>query len=139
MLNEAQLLKNEEDGFMSEDQLTSIHQLLIDMRNKVIAQETLVDLYTEPSQSSDDADRAQVESAWMMAIKKRSLDNDLLSDIEKGLHKMNIGEYGYCERSGEPLAIARLLASPTSRMTLEEQTRYEYEQQTQRSSEHGHK
>ncbi len=139
MLNEAQLLKNEEDGFMSEDQLTSIHQLLIDMRNKVIAQETLVDLYTEPSQSSDDADRAQVESAWMMAIKKRSLDNDLLSDIEKALHKMNIGEYGYCERSGEPIAIARLLAYPTSRMTLEEQTRYEYEQQTQRSSEHGHK
>lgn len=126
MLNEAQLLKNEEDGFMSEDQLTSIHQLLIDMRNKVIAQETLVDLYTEPSQSSDDADRAQVESAWMMAIKKRSLDNDLLSDIEKALHKMNIGEYGYCERSGEPIAIARLLAYPTSRMTLEEQTRYEY-------------
>ena len=139
MLNEAQLLKNEEDGFMSEDQLTSIHQLLIDMRNKVIAQETLVDLYKEPSQSSDDADRAQVESAWMMAIKKRSLDNDLLSDIEKALHKMNIGEYGYCERSGEPIAIARLLAYPTSRMTLEEQTRYEYEQQTQRSSEHGHK
>ena len=126
MLNEAQLLKNEEDGFMSEDQLTSIHQLLIDMRNKVIAQETLIDLYTEPSQSSDDADRAQVESAWMMAIKKRSLDNDLLSDIEKALHKMNIGEYGYCERSGEPIAIARLLAYPTSRMTLEEQTRYEY-------------
>ena len=139
MLNEAQLLKNEEDGFMSEDQLTSIHQLLIDMRNKVIAQETLIDLYTEPSQSSDDADRAQVESAWMMAIKKRSLDNDLLSDIEKALHKMNIGEYGYCERSGEPIAIARLLAYPTSRMTLEEQSRYEYEQQTQRSSEHGHK
>ena len=64
---------------------------------------------------------------------------DRLSDIEKALHKMNIGEYGYCERSGERIAIARLLAYPTSRMTLEEQTRYEYEQQTQRSSEHGHK
>jgi len=131
MLIEKQLLRNEEDEFMNEDQLTTIRQLLIDMRTKVIARKVPENLYAESSQTSDEADKAQEESAWMMAIKKRSLDNDLLNDIEKALYKMNIGEYGYCERSGEPIGIARLLAYPTSRMTVEEQTRHEYEQQTQ--------
>ncbi len=138
MLNEKQLSKNNEDDFMSEDQLATIRHLLIDMRNKVIARKEPIDMHAASARNSDDAERAQEESAWMMALKKRSLDNDLLSDIEKALYKMNIGEYGYCERSGEPINIARLLAYPTSRLTLDEQTRHEREQQMRCGDKNGY-
>ena len=138
MFIEKQLLKNEEDEFISEDQLTAIRKSLIDMRNKVVAQKEPVDLCVESERNSDEADRAQEESTWMLAIRKRASDHDLLSDIEKALYKMKIGEYGYCERSGEPIEIARLLAYPTSRMTMEEQARHEQEQQMQRGVNHRH-
>lgn len=138
MFIEKQLLKDEEDEFISEDQLTAIRKSLIDMRDKVVAQKEPVDLCVESERNSDEADRAQEESTWMLAIRKRASDHDLLSDIEKALYKMKIGEYGYCERSGEPIEIARLLAYPTSRMTMEEQARREQEQQMQRGVNHRH-
>ena len=138
MFIEKQLLKDEEDEFISEDQLTAIRKSLIDMRNKVVAQKEPVDLCVESERNSDEAGRAQEESTWMLAIRKRASDHDLLSDIEKALYKMKIGEYGYCERSGEPIEIARLLAYPTSRMTMEEQARHEQEQQMQRGVNHRH-
>lgn len=138
MFIEKQLLKDEEDEFISEDQLTAIRKSLIDMRDKVVAQKEPVDLCVESERNSDEADRAQEESTWMLAIRKRASDHDLLSDIEKALYKMKIGEYGYCERSGEPIEIARLLAYPTSRMTMEEQARHEQEQQMQRGVNHRH-
>ena len=138
MFIEKQLLKDEEDEFISEDQLTAIRKSLIDMRDKVVAQKEPVDLCVESERISDEADRAQEESTWMLAIRKRASDHDLLSDIEKALYKMKIGEYGYCERSGEPIEIARLLAYPTSRMTMEEQARHEQEQQMQRGVNHRH-
>ena len=138
MFIEKQLLKDEEDEFISEDQLTAIRKSLIDMWDKVVAQKEPVDLCVESERNSDEADRAQEESTWMLAIRKRASDHDLLSDIEKALYKMKIGEYGYCERSGEPIEIARLLAYPTSRMTMEEQARHEQEQQMQRGVNHRH-
>ncbi len=122
MLIEKKLPENKTDEFISEAQLETIRSLLIEMRNKVVARRESAKLCVEGARYSDDADRAREESAWLLAINKEAWDNNLLRDIENALYKINIGEYGYCERSGEPIEVARLLAYPTSRLTLEEQT-----------------
>ena len=129
MIIEKQLLTNKKDECISDEQLTAIRSLLIDMRDSVVAQKESKDAGFESERCSDDADKAGEETAWLVAVKKRASDNDLLSDIEKALYKMETGEYGYCERSGQPIEVARLLAYPTSRLSLEEQTRHEQQQQ----------
>jgi DnaK suppressor protein len=61
----------------------------------------------------------------MLQIRMRSMQSDLLSEVNQALQRMEQGNYGFCEVSGRPIEIGRLLAQPTTRMTVEEQTRIE--------------
>lgn len=130
MLTKEQILSASEEEFMNEEQLAFIRELLFDMRQKLQAEEkTTATLEHQSSErSSDMVDQANQEEHWMVQIKVRSHESDLLSDIEKALYKVDSGNYGYCEYSGEPIDIRRLLARPTSRTTIEEQTRREKQQ-----------
>jgi DnaK suppressor protein len=123
VLTKEELIESTEADFMNEDQLEYIRELLLDMRNRFAGEQLLTTTQTE--RHSDLADRAHQEEQWMLSIRKRALDNDLLSDIDKALYKVERGEYGYCETSGEPIDIKRLLANPTSRTSVEEQERVE--------------
>lgn len=78
--------------------------LLFDMHQKLVTQEqapvaTIDGLEDHPS---DIVDQANQETPWMVQIKMRSHESDLLSDIEKVLYKVECGRYGYCEHSAEP-------------------------------------
>ena len=79
-------------------------------------------------QHSDPLDQAQEATQYMVQLRKKALDTDLLSEVEKALYRMQIGEYGYCEISGEPIDSRRLLANPISRTCIEEQENLERRQ-----------
>ncbi len=128
MLTQERLLQAAEEEFMNDEQLAFMRQKLLDMRQQIIGDER-VDSPVQADRLSDAADQAQQEEQWMIEIRKRSIESDLLSDIEQALYKVEIGEYGYCEYSGDPIDIRRLLAYPMSRMTVEEQERHERLQQ----------
>jgi len=121
MMTKEQILKSSQDEFMNREQLRFIRELLLEMRRTIYAAEPV----PEPARLSDQLDQAWQEEQWMIQLKRRAQKTDLLSDIDKALHRVNIGEYGYCELSGEPIDINRLLANPVSRTTIEEQTRLE--------------
>ncbi len=122
-LTKEQVIAASEEEFMDDSQLEFIRQRLIEMRQS----HTPVMTPAEPAEQrcADAIDQAHVEQQWMINLRRRSYQSDLLSDIDKALRRVATGEYGYCEMSGEPIDINRLLANPVSRTTVEEQQRLE--------------
>jgi DnaK suppressor protein len=125
MLTKEQVLSASEDEFMTDEQLAYMQSQLLKMKEQLLGSDTDS---IEPGRQSDPLDQAQQEMQFLVHLRKKSLDTDLLSEVEKALYKIQYGEYGFCEISGEPIDIRRLLASPTSRTSLEEQERLERNQ-----------
>jgi len=125
MLTKNQIVNADDEEFMNDQQLAYMRQLLEKMRRDVLDEIELADNTEDDSRASDPLDRAQQESQWLVNIRMRSMETDLLTDIDKALHKVDCGEYGYCEFTGEPIDVRRLLAHPTSRTTVEEQEKRE--------------
>lgn len=108
--------------FMNDVQLSYIQSRLESMRQQLLS----TDLEAVASERpSDPLDQAQQEMQYLVLLRKRSFESDLLSEVEKALYRIQQGEYGFCEISGEQIDIRRLLANPTSRTSIEEQERLE--------------
>ena len=122
MLNKEALVNAAEEDFMNAEQREFMRKLLLSIRESMIPAGPDVALV---ERASDPLDRAQQEEQWMVNIRRRSLETDLLSDVDRALQKLDSGDYGYCEYSGEPIDIRRLLACPTTCTTVEEQDRIE--------------
>lgn len=125
MSNETQLLSDRLNDSINKEQLASIQTRLSAMKKQLL---TTVTNSAETGRSSDPVDQAQQDSQQLVELRKMSLNSNLLSDVEKALYRIEIGEYGYCEISGEPIDVQRLLANPTSRTSIEEQERLELNQ-----------
>lgn len=128
MLTKPQVLVAAKKKFMDQEQLSYIRQLLLEMKLSLGA---VVSPISEANEQRfpDQMDQASQEEQWMVELKKRSMETDLLNDIDMALHRVDTGQYGYCELSGEAIDIKRLLANPVSRTTIEEQTRLEKQQE----------
>lgn len=124
MLTREQMIVAADENFMDDEQLSYIRQLLLDMRLELYVSVS-TDSAVAEQKCPDKLDQAAVEEQWMVQITRRAHETDLLNDIDKALHRVTTGEYGYCEFSGEPIDINRLLANPVSTTTIEEQTRLE--------------
>jgi DnaK suppressor protein len=74
---------------------------------------------------SDPADRATVEEEHTLELRTRDRERKLLKKIEQAIDRIDAGEYGYCDETGEPIGIGRLLARPTATLTIEAQERRE--------------
>lgn len=125
MLNRNQTLSEQINQFINKEQLASIHARLSAMKKQLVSP---MSDQAEQERSSDPLDQAQQEMQHLVKLRKMALNSDLLSDVEKALYRIEVGEYGYCEVSGEPIDVRRLLANPTSRTSIEEQERLEREQ-----------
>ena len=83
-------------------------------------------------QKPDLTDRASEETDHALELRTRDRERKLISKINSTLEKLDEGEYGYCEETGEPISIARLKARPIATLTLEAQERHERMEKTQR-------
>lgn len=76
----------------------------------------------------DPADRATIEEEHALELRTRDRERKLLKKVKQSIALIDSGEYGWCEESGEPIGIARLLARPTANLSLEAQQRRELKQ-----------
>jgi DnaK suppressor protein len=125
-MTQAELLAASPDDYMSDRQLAFFRDLL-EKEHAVLleaARETSSHL-RENESTPDWTDRASVEEEHTIELRVRDRERKLLKKIEKALSRITEGEYGYCEETGEPIGLPRLLARPTATLSLEAQERRE--------------
>lgn len=86
---------------------------------------TLSQLQSEPLREADLTDRASSETDWSIELRTRDRQRKLIAKIDAALRRIEDGEYGYCEVTGEPISLGRLEARPIATMTVEAQERHE--------------
>ena len=116
---------NEE--FMNSEQLAYFRRKLLGWRNEILkeSRETMAALANGPLQEADLTDRASSETDWGIHLRTRDRQRKLIAKIDSALRRIETGEYGFCEVSGEPISLARLEARPIATMTVEAQERHE--------------
>ena len=112
---------------MNPRQLEYFRRKLLDWREDIMreAKETLSNLQRESLKEPDVADRASSETDWSVELRTRDRQRKLIAKIDAALRRIETGEYGYCEVTGEPIALERLDARPIATMTIEAQERHE--------------
>jgi DnaK suppressor protein len=115
---------------LHECRATCIFRLrLLDMKAEIIRNATdTAEHLREMSIPSDPADRATLEEEYALELRTRERERKLLSKIEGALQRIEQETYGYCEETGEPIGIPRLLARPTATLTIDAQERRERSQ-----------
>lgn len=96
------------------------------------AKDTLQTLQNESLREPDVTDRASSETDWSIELRTRDRQRKLISKIDAALRRIDEGEYGYCEVTGEPISLARLEARPIATMTLEAQEKHERQEKVSR-------
>ena len=116
-----------DEAFMNPRQLAYFRRKLLAWKDDILreARETLATLQAESLREPDVTDRASSETDWSIELRTRDRQRKLISKIEAALRRIENGEYGYCEVTGEPISLQRLEARPIATMTLEAQERHE--------------
>lgn len=125
-LTEADVMKAPERDYMNEAQLAFFKQRLLEIRAQLLnnADDTGQHL-RENEVTTDPSDRATLEEEYTLELRTRDRERKLLKKVEKSIKLIEDGEYGFCEETGEPIGILRLLARPTATLSLEAQERRE--------------
>ena len=129
LLSEAQVLKMSEKDYMNAAQLAFFKARLQQLEKDLLknAGETTEHL-RETVLVPDPADRATIEEEHALELRTRDRERKLLKKVQQSLASIESGEYGWCEETGEPIGIPRLLARPTATLSLEAQQRRELKQ-----------
>jgi DnaK suppressor protein len=117
----------ETDPYMSEPQLDYFRRLLQQWKRLIhdASAGTLQQLQDGPIREPDLNDRASSETEWGIELRTRDRQRKLIAKIESALRRIDEGEYGYCEVTGEPIGLGRLSARPIATMTVEAQQAHE--------------
>jgi DnaK suppressor protein len=126
LLSEAEILAMPEDDYMNPAQLEFFRVRLTKMRDELLenAASTGANL-RENELVADPADRATVEEEHALELRVRDRERKLIKKIEEALERISEGEYGWCEETGDPIGIGRLLARPTATLSIDAQERRE--------------
>lgn len=116
-----------DEPFMSLKQQAYFRRKLQAWKEAILreSQETLSQLQVDSLREADLTDRASSETDWSIELRTRDRQRKLVSKIEAAIRRIDEGEYGYCEVTGEPISLGRLEARPIATMTLEAQERHE--------------
>jgi DnaK suppressor protein len=119
---------------MSERQLKFFKKKLLDWKEDILAEtrETVGHLQAETENHPDLADRASSETDRALELRTRDRQRKLISKIDAALRRIEDGEYGFCEETGEPIGLARLMARPIATLSLEAQERHERRERVHR-------
>jgi DnaK suppressor protein len=127
--SEAEVLKMTEAQYMNAEQLAFFREKLQDMEREILsnAGETTEHL-RETILVPDPADRATIEEEHALELRTRDRERKLLKKVQQSLARIESGDYGWCEETGDPIGVGRLIARPTATLSLEAQQRRELRQ-----------
>lgn len=128
-LTEQELLAMSDKDYMNDKQLEFFRNRLTEMEAELRhnAGQTTENL-RESTVVPDPADRATIEEEHALELRSRDRERKLLKKVQAAIKRIDEGEYGYCEETGEPIGVRRLLARPTATLSLEAQERREIKQ-----------
>ncbi len=129
-LTDAELIAMPDAEYMNEVQLAAFRVKLMHLKRDILsnAGETTEHLREDTSVVPDPADRATIEEEHALELRTRDRERKLLKKIEQSIARIDAGDYGYCDETGEAIGVGRLLARPTATLSLEAQQRRELKQ-----------
>ena len=129
-LTEPEVLAMPESEYMNDKQLEFFRFNLQTLKDDLLsnAGETTEHLREDTSIVPDPADRATIEEEHALELRTRDRERKLLKKISQSLQRIDTGEYGFCDETGEPIGLGRLIARPTATLSLEAQQRRELKQ-----------
>ena len=131
---DADYTPSEDEEYMSEQQLNYFRVLLLEWKKSILtaSEFTLQSLQDGPIREPDLNDRASSETDWGIELRTRDRQRKLIAKIDAALRRIDEGEYGWCEVTGEPIGINRLIARPIATMTVEAQQAHERREKVSR-------
>jgi DnaK suppressor protein len=125
---------SDDEEFMNPMMQEFFRQRLTEWKGELLREsgQTLQNMQTTTSQEADIADRASVESERALELRTRDRERKLISKIDDALRRIESGDYGYCEDTGEPIGVRRLIARPIATLSIEAQERHERMERTHR-------
>ena len=131
---DADYTPSEDEEYMSEQQLNYFRVLLLEWKKSILtaSEFTLQSLQDGPIREPDLNDRASSETDWGIELCTRDRQRKLIAKIDAALRRIDEGEYGWCEVTGEPIGINRLIARPIATMTVEAQQAHERREKVSR-------
>jgi DnaK suppressor protein len=128
-LTEAELLRAPASQYMNPEQLAFFRDKLLATQRELLEKANLTSEHLrEHELEADPTDQATIEEEYALELRARDRERKLLKKIDEALRRIDEGSYGYCEETGEPIGIARLIARPTATLSVEAQTRREQKQ-----------
>jgi DnaK suppressor protein len=129
-LTDADLMAMPDSEYMNDVQMSAFRLKLSILKQDILnsAGETTEHLREDTSVVPDPADRATIEEEHALELRTRDRERKLLKKIEQSIGRIDAGDYGYCDETGEPIGVGRLLARPTATLSLEAQQRRELKQ-----------
>ena len=129
-LTDADVLAMPDSEYMNDVQLAYFRRKLQQLKQDILinAGETTEHLREETVVVPDPADRATIEEEHALELRTRDRERKLLKKIEQSIARIDAGDYGYCDETGEPIGVGRLLARPTASLSIEAQQRRELKQ-----------
>ena len=115
------------EPYMNPEQLEFFRNLLVEWKQSIldVSAGTLQQLQDGPIREPDLNDRASSETDWGIELRTRDRQRKLIAKIDSALRRIEEGEYGFCEVTGEPIGLGRLIARPIATMTVEAQEAHE--------------
>jgi len=129
-LTDAEVLAMPDSEYMNDAQMAFFRLKLVQLKQEILnsAGETTEHLREDTVVVPDPADRATIEEEHALELRTRDRERKLLKKIEQSIARIDAGDYGYCDETGEPIGVGRLLARPTATLSLEAQQRRELKQ-----------
>lgn len=129
LLTEKELLAMPESDYMNADQLAFFKNRLKELEQEILSNaDATTENLRETQFVPDPADRATIEEEHALELRTRDRERKLLKKVQQSITLIDSGEYGWCEETGEPIGVPRLLARPTATLSLEAQERREMRQ-----------
>lgn len=129
-LSDAEVIAMPDNEYMNATQLAFFRLKLVQLKDDILANagQTAENLRDDTVVVPDPADRATIEEEHALELRTRDRERKLLKKIEQSIDRIDSGDYGYCDETGEPIGVPRLLARPTATLSLEAQQRRELKQ-----------
>jgi DnaK suppressor protein len=129
-ITDVEVIAMPDDEYMNSLQLAFFRHKLVQLKTDILvnAGETTEHLREDTVIVPDPADRATIEEEHALELRTRDRERKLLKKIEQSISRIDSGDYGYCDETGEPIGVGRLIARPTATLSLEAQQRRELKQ-----------
>lgn len=131
-LSDKALLAMPKNSYMNQAQLDYFRRLLLKQRQDLLDNASMtIDHLRDGESEADPNDRASLEEEHAIELRIRDRERKMLPRVEAALKRIDLGEYGFCQETGDPIGLPRLLARPTTAFSIEAQERHESRQKTQ--------